>query len=522
LVINPDFDYMKKLFLTFSAILSISFLGVYTCLAQVKLVKNDQYALQIPNIESMVNSPTHFYVLSKSDGLIVFRAHPDSLQWLYTSPGMQKRGDKMTADIRFAYLFGNGTRLTIIEPTSLLGVYSSTYLPKPALDAGRINNTLYLAMGSLGIGMVSLKTPEAVDSSLRFLKPQNSSGIIDLENTPDRLLALSQNHVIYEYSAANDSVKLQRKVSVDKNINHIFLLNNELLGSTPNGHVFRIDNSGNTSQYFSIKGSISQIAKWKNYFIIRSKSGKVWVAQQNQKPVMFRNDEKAGNFFTISKGHLWMNQYSQVNMIAEANGATNQNQSITTTSSSSIPSKLILKPIPTQTVPYPHPLLLALLTQNNYPAKHISFHYRSSVKDAKVRGNGFYWQPSANQTGLHRFTIIATSDNGQVDSTSFMVHVTTFNQPPRFSPVHSMSLAVNQAFTLNFHAVDPDGTNRNLVRYLGVNLPKGASINEHTGQFSWTPNSQQVGKNTFRVIATDQYGAAASMTVNLTVVNVKQ
>ncbi|HKJ34186.1 MAG TPA: Ig domain-containing protein, partial [Balneolales bacterium] len=99
---------------------------------------------------------------------------------------------------------------------------------------------------------------------------------------------------------------------------------------------------------------------------------------------------------------------------------------------------------------------------------------------------------------------------------------TTFNQPPRFSPVHSMSLAVNQAFTLNFHAVDPDGTNRNLVRYLGVNLPKGASINEHTGQFSWTPNSQQVGKNTFRVIATDQYGAAASMTVNLTVVNVKQ
>jgi hypothetical protein len=124
--------------------------------------------------------------------------------------------------------------------------------------------------------------------------------------------------------------------------------------------------------------------------------------------------------------------------------------------------------------------------------------------------------------GLHKFTIIATSDDGQIDSTSFMVHVSNFNQPPRFSPVQPMSIGVKQKFILNFHAVDPDGSNKNLVRYLGVNMPQGAQIDEKTGEFTWTPQLQQVGKNTFRIIATDQYGAANSITVTLTVMNIQR
>jgi len=508
--------YMKKrLFKYFSISTFFLFAGFSLCSAQPKLVKSDSNTLQIPNILTMVNSPTHLYVLSKSDGLIVFRAHQDSLQWLYSSPGMQKRGDEMTADSRFAYLFGNGKRLTVIEPTSLLGVYSSTYLSEPALDAGRLNNTLYLAMDSLGIGVISLQTPAAVDSTLHFIKPGESTSIIDLENTPNRLLALGTNNTIYEYAADQDTVKLNRQVTVNRNLEHIFLLNNELLGSTPDGNIYSIDNSGNTTKYFSVGEPVVHIDVWKGFYVIRSKSGQVWLAQKDHNPVTFRNDVQAGNYFTISKNKLWMSEYNQVNDLVVAN--SKMNASVNT-----IPDKLKLVPIKTQSIPYPHVLILALNTENNYPVKHLHFHYRSEIKSAKIKGSGFYWQPSTNAMGMHKFTIIATSDDGQTDSTSFMVHVRNFNQPPRFSPVQPMSIGVKQKFTLNFHAVDPDGSNKNLVRYLGVNLPQGAQIDEKTGEFTWTPQLQQVGKNTFRIIATDQYGAANSITVTLTVVNIQR
>ena len=59
--------------------------------------------------------------------------------------------------------------------------------------------------------------------------------------------------------------------------------------------------------------------------------------------------------------------------------------------------------------------------------------------------------------------------------------------------------------------------NRNLIRYVGVDMPEGARIDERSGLFQWTPTIRQVGTHEFKVIATDQYGAAASLTVTLKV-----
>ena len=69
----------------------------------------------------MASSPSHLYVLSEQEGLAVFRVSNDNTQWLYTNIGMQRRGNKIVTDIRFAYLFGYGKRLTVLEPTSVLG-----------------------------------------------------------------------------------------------------------------------------------------------------------------------------------------------------------------------------------------------------------------------------------------------------------------------------------------------------------------------------------------------------------------
>src|SRR5690554_4911859 len=92
--------------------------------AQEQLSQDYSQLMEIPGVVEMEASPAHLYILSETEGMAVFRVYPDSLQWLYTSSGMQRRGNKMEADIRFAYLFGSSKRLTVLEPTSVLGVYS--------------------------------------------------------------------------------------------------------------------------------------------------------------------------------------------------------------------------------------------------------------------------------------------------------------------------------------------------------------------------------------------------------------
>jgi hypothetical protein len=53
-------------------------------------------------------------------------------------------------------------------------------------------------------------------------------------------------------------------------------------------------------------------------------------------------------------------------------------------------------------------------------------------------------------------------------------------------------------------------------------MPEGARLNEKTGVFTWTPSIRQVGNHKFRVIATDQYGAAASQEFEITVVEIDE
>src|SRR5690625_4136629 len=85
--------------------------------AQSSLEKDYSFVMNVPSVVTTVSSPAHYYVLSETEGIAVFRSGADSLQWLYSSAGMQRRGSKMIADIRFAYLFGDSRRLTVLDPT---------------------------------------------------------------------------------------------------------------------------------------------------------------------------------------------------------------------------------------------------------------------------------------------------------------------------------------------------------------------------------------------------------------------
>lgn len=181
-----------------------------------------------------------------------------------------------------------------------------------------------------------------------------------------------------------------------------------------------------------------------------------------------------------------------------------------------------IKPIQNQVVAYPNAMLLPFSVTGDVAVTKLTFTYQSDIDGAIIRGQSIYWKPNMDAVGRHRVKIIATAPGGETATETFKVKVASFNAPPRFVPTREISIPVGYTYTLPITAIDPDGMNKNLVRYLGVNLPKGATINEETGKLTWSPTERQIGKNTFRVIATDQYGAASSVDVTIRVVNLKK
>jgi len=516
--------HMKRLFnifigLVFTLLFTIGNSAVF---AQASLVKDYSYVMDIPRVESIVSSPAHMYVLSGNEGLAVFRTHPDTLQWLYTSPGMQKRGNTMTADVRFAYLFGKGNRLTVLEPTSVLGVYSSTELPDQPLDAVRINRNLYLALGSDGLGMLSLKSPESVDSAVTYVGSPNlkNEGVIDLERFSDQLYVLTGQKKLYVYELNDGKFIQKNELGLSRNIEHIFTTTNELLGSDDEGNLYTVDSNGNLSRFASIQEPVQKIRTWKDRLIIKGTSGRIWISQNMNDVHLWKNDGNAGNYFSVSKEELWLCEYDHISRIIESD---NTSETSYTPVASAGNAELDMVDIDNYTIPLPHSLLIPLQLKGNYPLKAVKFAYRSpSVQDAKIRKEGFYWSPGSNDVGQHKFTIYASSSTGDVDSTSFKVNVSSFNAPPRFTPLRPMTIPMGEKFELPLQAVDPDGMNSDLIRYLGVDLPEGANLDEKTGDFTWLPSDRQTGQHTFKVIATDQYGAASSAKVQLNVIEAQR
>lgn len=506
--------------------LILTFLIVFgtalTTKSQPQLTKDYTTTMEIPSVIAMESSPAHLYVLSDSEGMVVFRAHSDSLQWLYSSTGMEQRGNRVTADIRFAYLFGFNRRLTVLEPTSVLGVYSSTLLPEKPLDAKRIEQKLYLALGPKGLARISLRNPASVDSTAEVVAKQalQNENIIDLEASEDQIFALSSNKKLFVFEADNSGLNLSSELSLLRDINRLFLLNQTLVGSDKSGNIYEINRQGDLSKLGSIEEEVKKIRSWNDWLIIKGSSNRVWTSNQNRAPVLWKDDPEAGNYFTVTKDQFWMSEYNQISRIISGTKPATANNA--TVNSPALPPSINLKPVEDQVIPYPKPLLLAFELEENIPSDQLQYAYQSDVESAKIKSSGFYWQPKADDVGQHRFKVIVTASNGATDSTTFSVDVRSFNAPPRFAPLRPISIPVGENFTLPIKATDPDGMHQNLIRYLGVDLPEGATVNEQTGNFSWTPTARQIGENKFRVIATDQYGAASSVDITIRVLNVEK
>jgi hypothetical protein len=501
------------------ALITSLFLVFQTEEAEAQWSQDFRYQMEIPDVLNLESSDSHFYVLSESEGLVVFRAHSDSLQWLYSSTGMQERGHIMESDIRFAYLYGNGRRLTVIEPTSVLGVYSSTVLPNEPRSARRVGNNLYLALGSGGLGMLSLESPESVDSDVRKIDPERFSG----RQVTD--LAADQNHILYVLSGnsridifrigSDDQesvVEHDERVEVNRNTHRIFLTDNELIGSDRQGNIFLIDADGRTRAAGTVNSPVERLRLWNGQLVARTEGGELWIGPMGDELKKWKSDGRAGNFFAITEDRLWVSEFNSIAPVVRS-------QERTDARASANGDRLRLKEIRDVIIPFPRPLILPLEVENPGGGE-VTYSFDAPFSNARIRGNTFYWQPSATQTGRHQVEIIARTPDGQTSSQQFIVDLRPFNAPPRFTPARPVTIPVGEAFQLDIKAVDPDGMNQNLIRYLGVDMPESARLNERTGLFTWNPNIRQVGTHRFRVVATDQYGAASSQDFEIRVVEV--
>jgi uncharacterized repeat protein (TIGR01451 family) len=129
----------------------------------------------------------------------------------------------------------------------------------------------------------------------------------------------------------------------------------------------------------------------------------------------------------------------------------------------------------------------------------------------------FTWTPNGGQIGTNDFTMVVT-DNGLPPlsaNQSFTVTVLPSNNPPVLAAISNQTIAVGMTLTITNVASDPDGDQ--LTFSLNAGAATNASINATNGVFTWTPNGDQIGTNTFTVEATDSGLPPLSATQGFTV-----
>lgn len=485
-------------------------------IAQNSIVASPSSINRIPDLITISASATHLYALSETEGLVVYRTNTDTLQYIFSSEGMQQRGHTLVSDVRFAYQFGQGNRITVIEPTSLLGVYSSTNLPTQPLAVSRVATTLYVATGSGGLVSLPLDSPSAFDTEPVSIDiTGDNSAVIDVISVSDRFYALLSSGNLAEFRIdGNEIVFRQLLVTGINDVKQLHQVEGRLHASDSLGNLFLLQSDGNARLKAEFDDEVSKIERWNESYVVRTNSGLLYKMEENGTKTPLLSDANNGNHFVIANNSLWIATYDLLSRYT----INTQNQGNTSLSRA---GRLQFNPIANQIVTFPRTVLIPLETSGVNP-KDVRFQIESEVNNAEIRGNGFFWQPGLSQTGIHQFSINAIASNGQTQKQSFTVDVRSFNAPPRFNPTRSLTISVDENFTLPIKAIDPDGVDQDLIRYHGVDLPEGSSISERTGMFSWTPDRRQVGDHEFRVIATDQFGAATSQTVAITVRNMNR
>ncbi|HBD42187.1 MAG TPA: hypothetical protein DC011_00600 [Bacteroidetes bacterium] len=520
----------------------------------IRLVEDRATTLEIPGIVDMAISTFHLYVMSESDGLVVFRKKETGLDWLYSATGMQKRGSTLFADDRFGYVKGQRNQLTVLEPTSVLGVYSSTRFNAPFESVARTHQTLWIASPSLGLGTLSLESPELVDSNPEIVFRSETEGCRVQDVASDgnaHLFALmscagqdstSRLLHIVDPPSEGQEPSIERSIELQGTYQTLHWVESMGLFVSGSDGLVSVSKEGSTFFWVQVEDQLSDIHAVGNRLVVRTKAGLLWAGSLEEGFQQVRSDVGGGNYIAqfnsqsnegLSYAGLFLAQYDRLQaasleveqqeqlITSEAGQAfdptTQQREQEAINNSTS--GAFSLHSIPSVTVPLPQSVILPISFTTSGSTQAVQLTLLSNIEAAQIRGRSFLWTPSSNDVGEHTFTVLATTTDGRVQTQEFTVNVRPFNAPPRFAPTRSMTVPTGEYFTTQFFALDPDGLDAELLDYRAQNLPRGATLDRKTGVFEWTPSSEQTGLVRFQIVARDQYGTASVQDVELNVIS---
>ena len=128
------------------------------------------------------------------------------------------------------------------------------------------------------------------------------------------------------------------------------------------------------------------------------------------------------------------------------------------------------------------------------------------------------WTPDYQQAGTYEPTY-SVSDGTDAASGQFRIQIENVNRPPALAKVPEMQIQEGQLLEFTLAGSDPDQEDAGKLVYTAANLPPGASLDQQSGRFTWTPDTTQQGTYLIEVTVTDPAGAKAMQTVTIMVTN---
>lgn len=123
----------------------------------------------------------------------------------------------------------------------------------------------------------------------------------------------------------------------------------------------------------------------------------------------------------------------------------------------------------------------------------------------------FSWTPSYTQAGSYPLTLSVSDGNGGTASETITITVNNVNRQPVITPIEDQTVHSGERLAFRVEANDPDGDS---LSFSAVNLPPGATLNPDTGEFSWLPGTQHIGRRyTITFTASDGTLSASTTTV---------
>jgi len=125
------------------------------------------------------------------------------------------------------------------------------------------------------------------------------------------------------------------------------------------------------------------------------------------------------------------------------------------------------------------------------------------------------WTPDNNNVGNNDVSIIASDQNGGVDTQTFVINVINVNDAPVITSTAPTWTPENELYTYDVEATDVDVGDS--ITYGLILNPTSMTIDPLTGLIQWTPTSQDIRSHSIVVAVTDQLNLTDYQTYSLVV-----